>query len=1423
MKKNYLMLVWLVCTLVCPMILGAQNYQSLSHISFVTGMSQGSSLDFKFLLKDGSDSIYIDWGNGSVIPYYVDKQNAETEYLAPSLGANIEVYGNIETLRLSHAELTSVIFHSGNTLEELEVNFNSITVANLTEAKQLKNLAISNNALTSINLDQCTELQTLSVVGNKMTALDVSHNTKLVNLYCGENMDDDTYDGILSLDVSMLPLLEELSCGGNSLTSLVLNNNPLLKRLSCSDNYSLNNLEIGVKPELLDLYSGNCGLTSLDLLGCPSLQNLVLNDNKLSTLDISTLSNLKELWISNNKFEACALDQIYAQLPTLSTGPDANNLINDYCGTSKRRSERTEAEHSKTSIAVQKNWRPTVIGDGTGCVSTIELTVAQNTPIQYKVEVSSGTLSLDNGNGTPVDITLTDNKATLNTTSEGTQVILKGNIIVLEAPNAQISAINTALDADLIRLDVSHNALTVLDLESNINLINLQASFNQLTTIFTSKMTALDTLRLASNQLVKLNLNHNSTLHFVDIEDNALTACQLDYLYAGLPVVTGTRSLKNGGTNASSTSTTTIATLKGWTLDVTGDGTGCDGSGVISFTTNKAFNSSFVMTLEAIDNSLIRLNLGNNSVLPLQLEAGVNTFTVPVCADQATLQLMGPVTSLTINDAELTQVNISGTSHLLNLDVSSNELTGALVLGTAPQLTSLNVGYNQLTSVDFSTMTALKLFRANGNTLTTIDFSALTHLEELSLTQNALSALDLTANVSLQKLVVNNATLKTIDLSHNTQLQTLFITDNQLTQLDLSHNTMLETLYVEYNPLTALDLTQNIVLSKLSIRAVPFDACTLDALYRTLPTLVPAATEDNLLNEDNYTNASTSHTDIATAKGWMIQTQGDGTGCEEVTPPAIILTFASMTEEVTIGTGGGSGTSFQIDWGNGVMDSHDAAAYVTQVPFSKTVKIYGDDIQTIRVANQGVDAIDITNAPKLGTIMCGQNNLTTLDVSHNLALVGIYCPENSMTTLDVSHNVALKVLDCHTNQISGALDCSTMSDLSSINCSDNKLTSLLLPSNDRLVGLSCSDNRLTSLDLSHLPSLDELNCYNNLLTSLDLTKNVKLTELYIYNNALTTLDVSKNVLLDDLSAGDNLLTTLDLSKNTVLTGLYLQHNQMNSLDLQYNTSLGWANLQYNNLPSINLTGLSKISLLDLSHNELATINLAAVTSLYTLKLGNNNLTDLDVSKNTSLIWLTCDSNSISTLDLSNNSRIAWLEVESNDLTTLDATAQTNLQRLFAQDNELTSIQLAGGSLEGLFLENNQLPVSELNTVINGLKDVSAVEVQENNAVWARQLHIEGNPSNGNAAIAKAESLGWIVSHDIGDGLTQTALKGFYYNSETQLVSTPSTSPYIYIYNVKGQSWKLPHNGTSSLSLLPAGVYIVRYEANGLWYSQKIVK
>lgn len=133
-----------------------------------------------------------------------------------------------------------------------------------------------------------------------------------------------------------------------------------------------------------------------------------------------------------------------------------------------------------------------------------------------------------------------------------------------------------------------------------------------------------------------------------------------------------------------------------------------------------------------------------------------------------------------------------------------------------------------------------------------------------------------------------------------------------------------------------------------------------------------------------------------------------------------------------------------------------------------------DEIQVAEAEayNLGIDvkALNISDLTgieafvNITSLECSENNLTTLDVSQNTALMIVMCGSNQLSSLDLGQNNALTMLLCPSNSLT-ALNVSQNTNLNSLFCPNNQLISLDLTQNTVLVSLNCMINQLTDLDL----------------------------------------------------------------------------------------------------------------------------------------------------------------------------------------------------------------------------------------------------------------------------------------------------------------------------------------------------------------------
>ena len=151
--------------------------------------------------------------------------------------------------------------------------------------------------------------------------------------------------------------------------------------------------------------------------------------------------------------------------------------------------------------------------------------------------------------------------------------------------------------------------------------------------------------------------------------------------------------------------------------------------------------------------------------------------------------------------------------------------------------------------------------------------------------------------------------------------------------------------------------------------------------------------------------------------------------------------------------------------------------------------------------------------------------------------------ENRVQSIDISRDVQYRYVE-------GVLDLSGFSALEYLDTSDNKYISEIdLTGCNSLIYLNCFNNYLKRLIV---PSAEIVNCGLNQLNSLDVGGAVNLKELSCGLNELREIDLSMNTELTRLDCSENSLSALDLSGNTALSVLRCGYNY---LDIQADLAL----------------------------------------------------------------------------------------------------------------------------------------------------------------------------------------------------------------------------------------------------------------------------
>ena len=178
-----------------------------------------------------------------------------------------------------------------------------LTDLNLSGCENLLWLDCRYNALISLDVSMCPLLESLAVSDNPISALDITRNPKMRELWCAQNQ-------LSALDLSNAPLLKRLECQDNQISALNLENCPDIERVWCYNNQlsalTFNNTNFNPDVSLEVLCQRN-QLSSLNLSGRTNLVTLNCDTNRLSYLGIENTPNLKNLDADHNELSALSL------------------------------------------------------------------------------------------------------------------------------------------------------------------------------------------------------------------------------------------------------------------------------------------------------------------------------------------------------------------------------------------------------------------------------------------------------------------------------------------------------------------------------------------------------------------------------------------------------------------------------------------------------------------------------------------------------------------------------------------------------------------------------------------------------------------------------------------------------------------------------------------------------------------------------------------------------------------------------------------------------------------------------------------------------------------------------------------------------------------------------------------------------------
>ncbi|CAL2064827.1 T9SS type A sorting domain-containing protein [Tenacibaculum sp. 190524A05c] len=628
----------------------------------------------------------------------------------------------LESLTLENTGITSLNINGLTVLEGVEAGNNSLTTIDVSTNTGLKFLNVGDNDLTSLDISN-NDLTSLTVRNNRLGAIDISTQANLTSLYA-ENTN------ITSLDVSNNSLLENLECGVNPLTTLDVTNLTDLFFLSFSTT-SISEIDLSNNINLSRLECDSTPLTSLDLGKQNTLDNLSCKNSLLTNLNLRSGNNadLDNVDVTGNPSLSCISVDDPAAAALLGTWlKDATANYAEYC-------RMTYVPDDAFETFLENN------GYGNGVMDDYVYTAL--------VEVSEG---FNLHNGLVEDMTGIED--------------FRDMWFLGCRSNSNLTSIDLSKNTKLTVITLANNNLASLDLSNNVLLEQVYLDGNpNLGDVDISNLAALTNLSLSNTGINSVDISANPLVRQLILNDNNFIELDIS-MY---PNIVQLRIANN--------QLTSLNVANGNNDNFTW----FDGQGNPGLTCIKADKE--VQLYPDIWEKDATASFALYCDLTYIADANFENYLETHDAD-GNLVTHGDATSLGNGIANDNQVYTEKIETVVDLDLSSLNITDLTGIEAFAALEILNLDYNDLTTLDLSSNSNLRILDVAENDLTELDLSVIPTLEEVELRSN-----------KIRTLTVNNPNLKVLRASKN-----------QYTSLDVTNCPQLEELGVTQTLLATLDV-----------------------------------------------------------------------------------------------------------------------------------------------------------------------------------------------------------------------------------------------------------------------------------------------------------------------------------------------------------------------------------------------------------------------------------------------------------------------------------------------------------------------------------------------------------------------------------------------------------------------------------------
>ncbi len=380
--------------------------------------------------------------------------------------------------------------------------------------------------------------------------------------------------------------------------------------------------------------------------------------------------------------------------------------------------------------------------------------------------------------------------------------------------------------------------------------------------------------------------------------------------------------------------------------------------------------------------------------------------------------------------------------------------------------------------------------------LTDIDLSRSQELEELDISDTSLQKIDLRRNKKLKKLILGNNKLSKLIVKNCTLLEEVDLSNNKLYHQPELPSENIKRLILRNNQINVIDLQAYPVLEYLAIDGNRIDFKGMQSLVYSLnkvekeKRLIALNTSD--VSKERRNKISQLTIEEATKRNWNVYDKKDLSNAlikgEDVLigskKESIALTLLPDKEGVYKVRFKGKALWIDLNGNKNQEPNESLIGDFTEVKLNlssqKELYLYGNNIYGLYFEDlKLLQKVDITKAKSLTDIDVSGSEIEEFVYEKNLNLENIDISENKLKgDFDFSKFPRIKNIYAYTNDFT-SIDVSACTSLRLLSLGNNRLSSIDLSNNKELIWLYLPHNQLKDLDVEVQKNLVLLNVAGN--------------------------------------------------------------------------------------------------------------------------------------------------------------------------------------------------------------------------------------------------------------------------------------------------------------------------------------------------------